>query len=230
MCDQCPPSPRRRLSFTLIELLVVVAIIAVLAAMLLPALSKARERAKATACLGQLKQVGLATFMYADEHDGYLPPYYYKSNFWVGRIATYMGLGSTRFNYGFSPNVPVGQRAILSCPTHVGGAGTYSISYGYNKRIGYYHSGVYGYPYLELYKPRVLDRMSNPDKSYMVMDIADTNQYGSTFWTFEDTTNIDYRHGRLASALTIDGRAGLYSYTEIRRTRYSTRYWLGEKD
>ena len=59
---------KRLKNFTLIELLVVIAIIAILAAMLLPALQKARESARSTNCLNNLKQCGLATLMYANDY------------------------------------------------------------------------------------------------------------------------------------------------------------------
>ena len=64
---------KRHNLFTLIELLVVIAIIAILAAMLLPALSAARERARAAACTANLKQIGLAFTMYNDANDDYYP-------------------------------------------------------------------------------------------------------------------------------------------------------------
>lgn len=71
------PGTERQISyvlFTLIELLIVITIIAILAALLLPVLNSARERAKTTSCLSNQKQCGTSLLLYSDAYNGYLPP------------------------------------------------------------------------------------------------------------------------------------------------------------
>ncbi len=97
---------RQKNGFTLIELLVVVAIIAVLVAMLLPALNSARESGRQIVCMSNLKQIGMAFIYYLEDSNGLLPPSYVASTnqTWFWRLGNYwQGTGKHIFTCPSDP-------------------------------------------------------------------------------------------------------------------------------
>jgi prepilin-type N-terminal cleavage/methylation domain-containing protein/prepilin-type processing-associated H-X9-DG protein len=120
-------------AFTLIELLVVIAIIAILASMLLPALSKAREKARTISCVGNEKQIMLSVEMYGQENEDWLPCWQMGSVKWYTLLKPYYN-----------------DDAVVKCPSCTATGGDLaSCQYGWNY-TGWYNSTGYqglGYSY-----------------------------------------------------------------------------------
>ena len=192
--------------FTLIELLIVIAIIAILAAMLLPALNKARETAYKISCANHLGSIGKAMLMYANDYQDYLPPYRSASSWgmpgnreWyagtpeTGLLADYLQLnekgqdiGTYGHNAGNAAN-PV-SRGRISCPgLRALPAGKFRIyGYGYNNNI---YNGE-----------RKLARFQMPSRTVLVSETSDT-----TILSNYDPYLTAFRHGKSANAVFTAG-------------------------
>lgn len=189
--------------FTLIELLVVVAIIAVLVAILLPSIRKAREAAKTVACLSNLRQLGIYGQMYQQEWNDYICPGLTNHPTWpeLFKVPGFQ-LNSGGQQIGTVPDV-------LQCPAKE--KNSYCGTYGYNVRCG--GDPTYtGDPYYKMYR---INQIQRPDKKIIICDNTGTwpLQFFFISWGLVNDGYVDWvRHGSRGTVgqfniLWLDGHA-----------------------
>ena len=123
--------------FTLIELLVVISIVVMLIAMLLPALKAARATAQSAVCLSNLRQIGIATVVYAHDYAGWLPPMNPRigSGRWPGMLMEH-GYVAQAYDPAASNGSLSGVTGVFACPAEhrepIGGGAWFRSNYGQN--------------------------------------------------------------------------------------------------
>ncbi len=231
--------PRRLVAFTLIELLVVISIIAILIALLLPALAKARQEVKSVRCLGNQKQLGFAALSYANDSNGYLPLFLNPPA--SSGLRSFYRRGSTFWTY-LNPSVytpgstSTWSLAPLDCPLIDDGA--------WNNAPHYYGGGIGGnqaFFYFDdsndttgVNAKRIGD-VHHPMRLGMFAD----NKGNNLYYAYD----LDFRHGMspwqlgvnnigagsgYANAAYADGHAGREVYNDIYFWNGSSRgkgYW-----
>lgn len=216
----------KRRGFTLIELLVVIAIIAILAAILFPVFARAREAARATACKSNLKQIGNAVLMYAQDYDENLP------------FNPYLAANTRRFprdgqdllntdDYGIASDLIfpyVKNRQVFGCPSSnkatTGGNWKYEHDYAWNTSVFYVNAAS---PLADIQKPAEVLFSTDTIWEYLQSNTWTENcgsgyPSGPNGWGGNGAGRFKSRHSGMLNVLWGDGHV---QATKISRLKYS---------
>ena len=225
--------------FTLIELLVVIAIIAILASMLLPALNRAREMAKRSNCVNNLKQLGLACCTYTGDFS-YFPPYRLGSGITFNGIAYKAGYPNWAVTLGICGYVPYNPSiyaqkycttGIFKCPSHIKGEFAVTLQDLAKNSSGYYGSYVINSVWVD--STTVADHMKGvggrkenlikyPSKAIL---LADGDYSGISSTSSDMKLLIAARHAATVNCAFADGHAESMQAKTCVPDSGAWRYW-----